>query len=144
MKRQSRSGGFIRRDQNSYRRAGVLVLSTAAMAWSSQAMAANGTWNGATDTNWSTANGTGNWGALTTPPGALTGFTNTDTANFTAIPTVATNTTIVVDAGRNIRNLSFDNPNLNAPAFTIAGPNALLLTAAGTITTTALINQMAR
>ena len=144
MKRQSRSSGLVRRDQNSYRRAGVLVLSTAAMAWSSQAMAANGTWNGgAGDGLWSTANGsTGNWGTTATiAPGAITGFTNTDTANFNAIPTVATNTTIVVDLGRNIRNLSFDNPNLNAPAFTIAGPNALLLTAAGTITTTALINQ---
>ncbi len=116
-----------------------MLLGMAAAGWSSQAFAANGTWNGVTDGNWSTANGTGNWGTLTAAPGATTGFTSTDVATFSYIAGTSFST-VTIDAGRNIRGLTFDNafPPGAAPAYTLTG-STLLLTSGGTMQTTSLV-----
>ena len=141
MKRQNGTGNTFRLDRNACRKAGVLMLSAAAIAWSSQAMAANGTWSGtAGDGLWSDASATGNWGTLTAAPGATTGFTNADTATFSFIaPTILS--TVTVDAGRNIKSVTFDNtfpPGL-APAYTLTG-STLLLSSGGTLQTTSVVN----
>jgi autotransporter-associated beta strand protein len=85
-------------------------------------------WTGASSMNWGDG---GNW---TGPvPGATSGATNTDTASFSQN---ATNTTLVVDAGRNVQNITFDTANVNPLVIgTAAGPS-VLLTAGGTIQTT--------
>ncbi len=89
-------------------------------------------WTGATNTTWATA---GNWtGAV---PGATSGTTNTDTATFNTYN--STNPTPVVDAGRNLQNITFDNGTsdlTNSLTLGTTTGNALLLTSGGTIQTT--------
>ncbi len=89
-------------------------------------------WSGATNTTWATA---GNWTGNV--PGATSGTTSTDTATFNAYN--ATNPTPVVDAGRNLQNITFDNTGGNLTNSLMLGTttgNALLLTSGGTIQTT--------
>lgn len=96
------------------------------------AKAANGTWSGATDGQWSSGNGT-NW-SIATPPGATTGTTNGDTATFNSSGNG--NTTITIDAGRNIKSILFDTAAANyiiGSAGANSG-NALTLTSGGAIT----------
>lgn len=96
------------------------------------AKAASGTWTGTTDGLWSSANGT-NWNNAT-PPGATTGTTNGDTATFNG--TGNGNTTIAIDAGRNIKSVLFDTAAANYVVGSAGanGGNALTLTSGGAIT----------
>ncbi len=88
-------------------------------------------WTGASSMNWVDG---GNWTG--TVPGATSGATNTDTASFSQN---AANSTLVVDAGRNVQNITFDTANVNSLVIgTTAGPS-LLLTAGGTIQTTSTV-----
>lgn len=88
-------------------------------------------WTGASSTNWADI---GNWtGAM---PGAIGGSTNNDTANFI---NSATHSPLVVDAARNLRNITFDTANVNSLVVGASGGQALLLTAGGAIRTTATV-----
>ncbi len=89
-----------------------------------------GEWFGTTDSTWTTAT---NWFGV---PGATTGTTNTDTATFHI---TAPNSPLAIDAGRNLKNITFDTANVNSIIIGTAGGNALLLTAGGTIQTTATV-----
>jgi autotransporter-associated beta strand protein len=88
-------------------------------------------WIGTNGMSWADS---GNWtGAV---PGATSGAKNTDTANFSQN---AANSPLVVDAGRNIQNVSFDTANVNSLVIgTTVGP-ALVMTAGGTIQTTSTV-----
>ncbi len=98
-------------------------------------LAVGSTWTGATNTTWSTA---GNWnGAVPGVAGATAGnASSTDTATFDTFD--ATNPAPVVDSGRNLQNISFDNTagGLTGPLTlgTTTG-NALLMTSGGLIQT---------
>ncbi len=90
------------------------------------------TWNSvAADTNWANP---ANWvGGLV--PGSTTGTTNTDLAAF------STNSNILnpaPDAGRNVQNITFDQPGVGAYVIGTTGGNALLLTSGGKVQTTSL------
>jgi autotransporter-associated beta strand protein len=87
-------------------------------------------WTGAS-TSWAAS---GDWtGAV---PGATSGTTNTDTATFSQN---AANSPLVIDAGRNLQNLTFDTGSVNSLTVgAVAGPG-LLLTAGGTIQTTSTV-----
>ncbi|WP_461526414.1 beta strand repeat-containing protein [Prosthecobacter sp.] len=92
-------------------------------------VAADASWTGGTGTQlWSTGT---NWNP-TTAPGATSGTTNADTATFnTAVGT----TTITIDTGRNLRNLTFATGAGSTFTIGSAGANAgetLLLTNGGT------------
>ena len=89
-----------------------------------------GQWVGGTDSNWAT---NGNWFGV---PGATTGTTNTDTATFNLN---APNSPLAIDAGRNLKNITFDTASVNSMIIGTTGGNALLLTADGTIQTTATV-----
>jgi autotransporter-associated beta strand protein len=100
----------------------VLLLTHASVA-------ADASWTGGTGTQlWSTGT---NWNP-TTAPGATSGTTNADTATFnTAVGT----TTITIDTGRNLRNLTFVTGAGSTFTIGSAGANAgetLLLTNGGT------------
>ncbi len=93
------------------------------------AVAASGTWNGATDQNWAnTANWTGG------PPGVVAGTDRTlattalttDTATFNNNPAIPANLTVLPDLNRYVANLTFDSA---AGSFTIGqtGGNTLYL-----------------
>lgn len=113
----------------------VAMLSLAGLA-----KGASGTWSGVTDGLWSSANGT-NW-SVTPSPGATTGTTNGDTATFNSAGN--SNTTIAIDAGRNIKSLLFDTAAAdyalgsagansgNAPTLTSGGSITLASTLTGT------------
>ena len=88
-------------------------------------------WIGATDANWATPS---NW--FGPVPGATTGTTNTDTATFNQN---APNSPLTIDAGRNIKNITFDTANVNSMTIGTTGGNALLLTAGGTVQTTSTV-----
>ena len=93
------------------------------------AQAASGTWTGSTDANWSTGT---NW---TSSPGATTGSTSADTATFSSDPTGtfgSITSPLVIDAGRNVKSLTFSNTSGN---FVIgsSGGNALHLSNGGII-----------
>jgi autotransporter-associated beta strand protein len=120
---------------------GILVLLT---ALSASAQVVNGTWNPAqTGTqSWAVP---GNWtGGVV--PGQTTGTTSADTATFGSI---TAETLITIDAGRNLRSLTFNGTNA-AGLYTLgsAGPNAgealrlssggSLTMSAGTLTTTTI------
>ncbi len=91
----------------------------------------NSTWTGASSTSWSD---TGNWtGAV---PGATSGASNTDTATFSQN---AAHSPLVVDAARNVQNITFDTANVNSLTVGAVGGNPLLLTAGGTIQTTVTV-----
>lgn len=102
----------------------VLLLTHASVA-------ADASWTGGTGTQlWS--NGT-NWNP-TTPPGATSGTTNADTATFN---TALGATTITIDTGRNLRNLTFTNTAGSTFTIGSAGANAgesLLLSSGGAVT----------
>ena len=137
MKRGNNSGAFFSKNRSAAVKAGVM-LSAAAVAGiisAGHAMAASGTWQDtAGDNAWSNA---ANWSAQ---PGATSGFTNTDTATF-SFPNVG-NGSVTVDSGRNLQSIKFDNtfPPGAAPAYTLSGAT-LLMTSAGSITTTNVVAQ---
>ncbi len=87
-------------------------------------------WTGQSSTNWAD---TANWtGAV---PGSAAGTGSKDTAYFRAN---APNSPLNIDAGRNLQTLTFDTDNVNS--LTVGLPsNSLLLTAGGTIQTTASV-----
>ncbi len=92
-------------------------------------------WTGTNSTVWANA---GNWSGAV--PGATTGTANTDTATFNAYN--PTNPTPVVDAGRNLQNIVFDNSTGNLTSSLTLGTttgNALLLTSTGMIQTTGTV-----
>lgn len=89
-----------------------------------------GEWFGITDSNWATAS---NWFG---EPGATTGTTNTDTATFNLN---APNSPLTIDAGRNLKNITFDTANVNSMTIGTTAGNALLLTAGGTVQTTSTV-----
>ncbi len=100
------------------------------------------TWNpsapNAADVNWSTP---GNW--LNGVPGSTSGTTNTDLAAFSAESNHGTTSgggpfPIVVDAGRNVENIQFDQAAVGAYVIGSTGGNALLLTSGGRVLATAL------
>ncbi len=107
---------------------------------SAYAFSAAGTaWTGSVSTVWANA---GNWnGTVPGVAGATDATaTNTGTALFNA--NAVTNPTPVVDAGRNLQNITFDNNGGNlTTSLTLgtAGGNALLLTSGGTIQTTSTV-----
>ena len=100
----------------------VLLLTHASVA-------ADASWTGGTGTQlWSTGT---NW-SPTTAPGATSGTTNADTATFN---TAVGATTITIDTGRNLRNLTFTTGAGSTFTIGSAGANAgetLLLTNGGT------------
>ena len=88
-------------------------------------------WTGAISANWVD---TGNWtGAV---PGAITGTTNTSTANFSQSAARSPST---IDAGRNIQNVTFDTASVNALTIGAVAGQSLLLTAGGTVQTTSTV-----
>ncbi|MCX6847377.1 MAG: autotransporter-associated beta strand repeat-containing protein, partial [Verrucomicrobia bacterium] len=102
----------------------VLLLTQASVA-------ADASWTGGTGTQlWSTGS---NWNP-TTAPGATSGTTNADTATFNTAVGV---TTITIDTGRNLRNLTFTNTAGSTFTIGSAGANAgepLLLSSGGSVT----------
>lgn len=98
----------------------VLTLSPIALR------AADATWTGATDGNWSVDT---NWSG--TAPGSTTVTNNADTATFNADPS---NKAITIDANRNIRNITFDTASAGSYTF---GGNTLKLSSGGTMLMTA-------
>lgn len=102
---------------------GRLLLPAAALvSFSGSALAADQTWSGTTDGNWATGT---NWSGGAAPGGA-TGGASGDTATFNN----NVNTTVTVDATRNIKNILFDT---GAGAFSFGG-GLLVLTNAGAVT----------
>lgn len=95
------------------------------LALASLVHAADDRWTGATNGNW---NVDSNW--VTAAPGATTGVNNADTATFDTAPA---NTSITIDAGRNIRNITFDG---DAGSYTFGG-GTLQLASGGTLLMTA-------
>jgi autotransporter-associated beta strand protein len=88
-------------------------------------------WTGASSTSWADS---GNWtGAV---PGATSGTTSTDTAYFRQ---TAANSPLVVDAARNVQNITFDTANVNSLVIGTTGGPSLLLTAGGTVQTTSTV-----
>ncbi len=86
---------------------------------------------GAATNNWADA---GNWSG--TVPGSTTGTTNGDTATFNQ---ATAGSPLTIDAGRNLMNITFDTAAVSSNTIgTTTGP-ALLLTAGGTIQTTATV-----
>ncbi len=88
-------------------------------------------WSGATNTAWSTAS---NWTGSV--PGATSGTASTDSLVFNTFN--ATNPAPVVDAGRNIQSIAFDNTSGGLTGSITLGTttgNALLLSSGGTIST---------
>jgi autotransporter-associated beta strand protein len=88
-------------------------------------------WTGMSSTNWSDS---GNWSD--TVPGGTTGTANTNIAVFNQN---APNSPLVIDAGRNLQNITFDTPSVNSLTVGTIGGNPLLLTAGGTIQTTSTV-----
>jgi autotransporter-associated beta strand protein len=91
-------------------------------------------WTGAVDDNWGTTTAPTNWaGGII--PGATSGTTNSDTADFNA---VSGNTNVAVDSGRNVRSITFEAA---AAGYTIgtAGGNQLLLSTGGAIQNTSAV-----
>jgi len=90
------------------------------------------TWNSvAADTNWANA---ANWvGGLI--PGSTSGTTNTDLAAFSSGSNILNP---MPDAGRNVQNITFDQPGVGAFVIGTAAGNALLLTSGGKVQTTAM------
>ncbi len=104
------------------------------LALASLAHAADDTWTGATDGDWSVDT---NW--VTAAPGATTGVTNADTALFNTDPA---NKVITIDAGRNLKFITFDTASVGS--YTIGGAganagNALQLSANSIISLTATV-----
>ncbi len=89
-------------------------------------------WTGASNsTVWADP---GNWNGGV--PGATSGTTSQDTAVFNSNPTF---NAPVVDANRNIQNVTFDTANVGAIVLGTTGGNALLLTTGGVIQTTSTV-----
>ncbi|EDY17383.1 autotransporter-associated beta strand repeat protein [Chthoniobacter flavus Ellin428] len=107
-------------------------MALAMLSTDDSTQAASGTWTGLTDGLWSAANGT-NW-SVAPAPGATTGSTNGDTATFNSAGN--SNTTITIDAGRNIKSLLFDTAAANyiIGSGGANGGNPLILTSGGNIT----------
>ncbi len=100
----------------------LLLPAAAIISFSGSAQAADQTWSGTTDGSWATGT---NWSGNAVPGGA-TGVSSGDTATFNS----SVNTTVTVDATRNIKNILFDT---GAGAFTFGG-GILVFTNAGAIT----------
>lgn len=112
-----------------------LTLAVASMSFACSAQAASATWTGTTDGTWATGS---NWGG--TPPGSTVGATNTDTATFNDAGNG--NTSITVDASRNLQFITFDTASV--AAYTIGsagvnGGNALTFTNGGKISLTSTV-----
>jgi autotransporter-associated beta strand protein len=90
-----------------------------------------GVWTGTSSTSWADS---GNW--TTAAPGATSGLTNTGTATFSQN---ATNSPLVIDAGRNLQNIKFDTSNVNSLVIGTTGGSSLLLTSGGTVQTTSTV-----
>ncbi|MDB5327227.1 MAG: hypothetical protein JWM57_2796 [Phycisphaerales bacterium] len=110
----------------------ALVVASAAVANSLlaiPALAASDSWSTApTDSNWS--NGV-NW-VTGTPPGDTTSTTNTDTATFGQSSILS----VIVDANRNLQNITLTGPtSASVYAYTISG-GPLLLTSGGLLIAT--------
>jgi probable HAF family extracellular repeat protein/autotransporter-associated beta strand protein len=88
-------------------------------------------WLGASSTSWADS---GNWSGPV--PGNPTGTSNLDTAVFNQS---ALNSPLVIDAGRNLQNITFESASVSSMTVGTVGGNAMLLTAGGTIQTTATV-----
>jgi autotransporter-associated beta strand protein len=88
-------------------------------------------WTGASSTIFADS---GNWSGSV--PGSIASTTNTDTALFNQN---APHSPLTIDTGRNIQNITFDTANVNSLSIGTLGGPALLLTAGGTIQTTATV-----
>ncbi len=88
-------------------------------------------WTGASSTSWADS---GNWTGAA--PGATSGTTNNDTANFNQN---AAHSPLVVDSARNIENITFDTANVNSLVIGTLGGQSLLLTTGGTVQTTSTV-----
>ncbi len=87
-----------------------LAAALASLACSHRAIASDATWTGATDATWANP---ANWSPSGPPGGSGSG--NTDTATFNSA--ASSNTTITVDANRNLKNILFDTAGAAAYTF---------------------------
>jgi autotransporter-associated beta strand protein/uncharacterized repeat protein (TIGR03803 family) len=90
-----------------------------------------GTWTGNTGTSWGDM---GNWSGAA--PGAVGVTTNTETAVFNQN---APNSPLAIDAGRNIKNITFDTANVNALTLGTTRGQTLALTAGGAVQITSAV-----
>jgi fibronectin-binding autotransporter adhesin len=116
-----------------------LVMSAAPLlaVWftASSAQAASATWLATpVDANWATGS---NWNPAAAPGDLLGTNTNADTATFNATVTNGFGTTspVVIDASRNIKNITFSTAAASAYVIGTTGGSALLLSSGGTIQT---------
>ncbi len=113
---------------------GLLVLCCQGLAASAAWAQTTGTWSGNGTTNsWADPN---NWDTI---PGSTSGTTSLDTAYFNSVPSGFS--TVGIDLGRNISNLTFD---AGSGSYTIGGSganggNSLLLSSGGAATITSAL-----
>ena len=97
-----------------------------------QAAVSASAWTGeAGTTNWADS---GNWSAAV--PGATSGSANTDTALFNQATSFSP---LTIDLGRNVQNIAFDTADVTSTTIGTTSGNPLILTAGGTIQTTATV-----
>jgi autotransporter-associated beta strand protein len=88
-------------------------------------------WTGTAGTSWANSN---NWSGSV--PGIVGSTTNGDTALFNQS---AVNSPLAIDAGRNIKSITFDTGAVPSLTIGTTGGNALVLSAGGTIQTSATV-----
>jgi hypothetical protein len=118
-----------------------IAITAASVALALPAFAASGYWNTTTtDANWATDS---NWDTAAAPGDLLATNTNADTATFNATVTNGFGTTspVVIDAGRNLKSISFSTAAASAYVIGTTGGNAILLSSGGTILTDKLLRR---
>ncbi|MFN0076627.1 MAG: autotransporter-associated beta strand repeat-containing protein [Prosthecobacter sp.] len=113
----------------------TLILAALLTSLLASAQAASATWLATpTDANWATAS---NWNPAAAPGDILGTNINPDTATFSATVSNGFGTTspVVIDAGRNLKNITFSTAAASAYVIGTTGGNALLLSSGGTIQT---------
>jgi autotransporter-associated beta strand protein/uncharacterized repeat protein (TIGR03803 family) len=90
-----------------------------------------GTWTGNAGTSWGDS---GNWSGAA--PGAIGVTTNAETAVFNQN---APNSPLAIDAGRNIKNITFDTANVNALTLGTTQGQPLVLTTGGSVQITSAV-----
>ncbi len=90
-------------------------------------------WTGTAGTSaWADA---GNW-QNSLVPGSTSGTTNADTATFSLNTTTSP---LTIDAGRNVKNITFDTSAVSSNTIGTTAGNALVLSSSGTIQTTSTV-----
>ena len=114
---------------------GCAAAAFAVLLQTRPAEAASGTWNGTTDGNW---NSTTNW-SVNPAPGSTTVINSADVATFNNAGNG--NTTITIDANRNIKSISFDTSTASYTIGSVGanGGNPLILTSGGAVALAATV-----